>query len=142
MSNFSAEELGFQAARNARFHAARRLTFEQLNRWVIAAFTLSGIAVTIAAAGNNATATAWLGIATAAIGTIRLGCDFNGRARVHESLHGRYHELMAAMYRKPTPDAVDLVEWNAAIRQLYVVSNLVGLKAPPERIAGNVRSQR
>ena len=152
MSSYSAEELSFQATRSARFHVARRLTFDRLNRWSIAASVLSAIAVAVAAAGNNGTAAIWLGIATAAIGAIRLGCGFSDSARVHESLHRRYHELMAAMCRKPTPDAADLAEWGATIRQLYALSNRVGMKvgadgcltpkAPPERIAGNVRSQR
>ncbi|WP_155982252.1 hypothetical protein [Xanthobacter sp. 126] len=98
MSDLSTlEGVRFHTLRNALYHTARRQVLERRNRF----FNLLVILLGTAAAADAAELTGvdgadvWLGIATAAVGSVQLVFDWGGRARTHQGLQKEYYQILA-----------------------------------------------
>jgi hypothetical protein len=61
----------------------------------------------------------WWAALAAVIGALQLVFDFNGRARLHETLQRRYFELIAAIDGLVDPAPESLAKWRADLNLIY-----------------------
>lgn len=115
----TADDIHFDALRNAIYHSSRRGFLDTINR------ALSFVVVaTGSAAVANLVYWGWLdsrvfaGVAALA-GLAQLVFDFGGKARTHEFLQRRFYELVAEISECLAAEEKDCARWDASLNRLY-----------------------
>jgi hypothetical protein len=106
-----AENLRFNALRNALYHTARRRYFERWNRAFNFMVVLLGAAAITDPLQTLGIAQVWVGVAVAAVGAGQLVFDFGGQARDHQSLQRDYYNVLAEMEECDNPTQPQLAGW-------------------------------
>lgn len=106
-----ADNIRFNALRNALYHTARRRHFEMLARWLNLAVILLGAAAIADPLKLIGVSAMWIGVAVALVGALQLVFDFGRQARDHQALQRDYYRLLAEIEATTGPDAADLARW-------------------------------
>jgi hypothetical protein len=103
----------FDALRNAIYHSARKNYFDSLNRLLNFCVIILGAGVAGKVSELFHLKELWLEFAVLIFATAQLTFDFGYKARTHEFLQRKYHELLAEM-ELDTP--FDVQKWNSKIQ--------------------------
>ena len=106
-----ADNIRFNALRNALYHTARRRHFERLGRWLNLAIILLGVAAIADPLKLIGVSAAWIGVAVALVGALQLVFDFSRQARDHQALQRDYYRLLAEIEATIVPDPSELSRW-------------------------------
>jgi hypothetical protein len=105
----------FNALRNAIYHTARKQFFDFLNRLLNFLVIILGAGVAGKVSGLLHADELWLEFAVLIFATAQLTFDFGYKARTHEFLQRKYHEMLADIELEETPD---LRKWNSKIETI------------------------
>jgi hypothetical protein len=112
----NADDIRFNAMRNAIYHSSRRRFFELLSRSLSFLVVVSG---TVAVANLQMISPRLMAAIAAIIGALQLVFDFGGRARLHEKLQSQYFQLISTIDGTINPAEVDLAKWESALSLIY-----------------------
>jgi hypothetical protein len=105
----------FNALRNAIYHTARKSFLDLLNRLLNFAVIVLGAGVAGKVSALFHLEEPWLEFAVLIFATAQLTLDFGNRARTHEFLQKKYHEMLAEMELETEPD---LRRWNSKLEAI------------------------
>lgn len=114
----TADNVRFNALRNALYHTGRRMTFERWNR----IFNFLVVVLGAAATGGIITHIGWDPIwpaaAVALVGAAQLVFDFGRSARDHQSLQKEYYNLLADIESEIDPSDDQIATWNSRMTRI------------------------
>jgi hypothetical protein len=105
----------FNALRNAIYHSARKSFFDSLNRRLNFLVIILGAGVAGKISDRFQMRELWLEFGVVIFATAQLTCDFGYRARTHEFLQRKYHEMLADIELEESPD---LRKWNSKLQTI------------------------
>jgi hypothetical protein len=94
----------FDALRNAIYHTARRTFFDSINRKLNFLVIIFGAGVAGKISGLLHMPEILLEFGVLIFATAQLTFDFGYKARTHEFLQRKYHEMLAEIELEPAPD--------------------------------------
>lgn len=80
---------------NGKYHAAREAYLNLVHRWIMFFVILVGTGTVLDALSNEPVTKGWLGVLSAALGSIDLVFDLSNRACAHAQLKRDYYDLLA-----------------------------------------------
>jgi hypothetical protein len=136
-------EAKFDALRNAVYHTARKNFYDAFNRLLNFLVIVLGAAVAGKVSKLFPIEELWLEFAVLIVATAQLTFDFGFKARTHEFLQRKYHEMLADLELDPSSElqkwksklqtiaadepmpmrALDALAYNAAIDATYFDAN-------------------
>lgn len=105
----------FDALRNAIYHSARKNFFDSLNRMLNFLVIIFGAGVAGKVSELFHWKELWLEFGVLIFATAQLTFDFGYKARTHEFLRRKYHELLADIELETAPD---LQKWNSKLQTI------------------------
>ncbi|RTE92821.1 hypothetical protein [Bradyrhizobium sp. LVM 105] len=108
-------EAKFDALRNAIYHTARKNFYDGLNRLLNFLVIVLGAAVAGKASKLFEIDETWLEFAVLIVATAQLTFDFGYKARTHEFLQRKYHELLADL---ELDSALDGQKWKSKLQTI------------------------
>lgn len=105
----------FDALRNAIYHSARKSFFDFLNRSLNFLVIIFGAGVAGKVSEIFHVRELWLEFGVLVFATAQLTFDFGFRARTHEFLQRKYHEMLADIELETD---VDIQKWNSKLQTI------------------------
>jgi hypothetical protein len=105
----------FDALRNAIYHSARKNFYDSLNRLLNFLVIIFGAGVAGKASELIQVKELWLEFAVLIFATAQLTFDFGYKARTHEFLQRKYHEMLADIELEETPD---IQKWKSKLQTI------------------------
>lgn len=110
-----ADNIRFNALRNALYQTARRRWFEAVARWLNLVVILLGTAAVGNAVAGVGVGAAAIGMLVAVVGALQLVFDFGRQARDHQVLQREYFRLLADIDATSEPSPAELARWRGQL---------------------------